>query len=167
MPKITRVFEPRPLDTENFDSKDKYSTPGMVTVTDIFAISSENMDSTYFSESLNVNMAQFYTLSFTSNMIKEADLNFGSLRLLEVDQRLILPIRAMIRLGVTSVDVIHCWAVQALGKKLDALPGRLNVTSIYISMPGVYYGQCSEICGIDHAFMPIVVEGVETEFFFR
>lgn len=114
-----------------------------------------------------IKTSKFYDVSFNSHMVKEADLCFGSLRLLEVDQRLILPIRAMVRIGVTSVDVIHSWAVPALGKKLDAIPGRLNVTSVYISIPGVYYGQCSELCGVDHAFMPIVVEGVETIFFMR
>lgn len=100
--------------------------------------------------------------SFDSYMIADDDLQKGMLRLLEVDNRLYLPVEVNIRLLITSGDVLHSWAVPALGVKVDACPGRLNQTSVYIKRTGVFYGQCSEICGINHGFMPIVVEGVET-----
>lgn len=99
-------------------------------------------------------------VNFDSYMVAESDLVFGSLRLLEVDNRLLVPVKHATRLLVTSVDVIHSWAVPSLGIKMDACPGRLNQVALYLTRPGVYYGQCSELCGINHAFMPIVVEGV-------
>jgi len=94
-------------------------------------------------------------------MVNEADLTEGGLRLLEVDNRLLLPVRTHIRLLVTSADVIHSWAVPSLGIKVDAVPGRLNQTGLYIKREGVFYGQCSELCGVNHGFMPIVVEAVD------
>ena len=84
----------------------------------------------------------------------------NSQRLLEVDNKLYLPIETNVRLLITSADVLHCWAVPALGVKLDACPGRLNQTSLYIKRPGTFYGQCSEICGVNHGFMPIAVVGL-------
>jgi cytochrome c oxidase subunit 2 len=93
-------------------------------------------------------------------MVPESDLEAGQLRLLEVDNRVVVPVDTHIRFIVTGQDVIHDWAVPALGLKMDAVPGRLNQTSIIVQRPGVYYGQCSEICGVYHAFMPIVVEAV-------
>ena len=84
----------------------------------------------------------------------------GWYRLLEVDKRLILPIQTRIRLLVTSSDVLHSWAVPSLGIKIDACPGRLNCVYVYIYRPGVFHGQCSELCGVKHGFMPIVVHGV-------
>lgn len=99
-------------------------------------------------------------LNFDSYMIPEEDLEKGQLRLLEVDNRVILPINTHIRIIITAADVLHSWAVPSLGIKCDAVPGRLNQTSLFIKRPGVYYGQCSEICGINHGFMPIVVEAV-------
>jgi cytochrome c oxidase subunit 2 len=80
--------------------------------------------------------------------------------LLEVDERILLPENLSIRVLVTSRDVIHSWAVPSLGIKMDACPGRLNQVGMYIRRKGVYFGQCSELCGINHAFMPIVVEAV-------
>jgi cytochrome c oxidase subunit 2 len=68
--------------------------------------------------------------------------------------------RTNIRVIITATDVIHSWAIPALGVKMDAVPGRLNQVSLYLNRPGVYYGQCSELCGINHSFMPIVVESV-------
>jgi cytochrome c oxidase subunit 2 len=99
--------------------------------------------------------------NFDSYMIADDDLQLGHLRLLEVDNRLHLPIEVNIRLLITSGDVLHSWAVPSLGVKLDACPGRLNQTSVYIKRPAAFYGQCSEICGINHGFMPIVVNGVD------
>jgi heme/copper-type cytochrome/quinol oxidase subunit 2 len=93
-------------------------------------------------------------------MIPTDDLQEGQLRLLEVDNRLILPSQTSIRVIVTAADVLHSWAVPALGVKIDCIPGRLNQTSLYVKRNGVYYGQCSELCGVQHGFMPIVIEVV-------
>lgn len=93
-------------------------------------------------------------------MVPSRDLEFGLPRLLEVDNRLVLPFRQVIRVLVRSRDVIHAWAIPGLGLKMDAVPGRINQIFTFISRPGIYYGQCSEICGANHRFMPIVVEAV-------
>ena len=98
---------------------------------------------------------------FDSIMVVEEDLMDGSLRLLEVDSRLFLPIEKQLRLFITASDVLHSWAVPSLGVKLDACPGRLNQVALWIKRSGVYYGQCSEICGVNHGFMPIVVQAVD------
>jgi cytochrome c oxidase subunit 2 len=104
-------------------------------------------------------------MTFDSYMLSEEDLPFGGFRLLEVDNRLKLPIRTIIRLLITSTDVLHSWAVPSFGIKVDACPGRLNQASVYVDRLGVFFGQCSEICGINHGFMPITVESVlNTEF---
>jgi len=97
---------------------------------------------------------------FDSYMIPESDLKLGNLRLLETDKRVVLPTNTHIRLITTSADVLHSWAVPSFGIKLDACPGRLNETNVFIKRPGTFYGQCSEICGINHGFMPIVVVGL-------
>nr|YP_009317673.1 cytochrome c oxidase subunit II [Melophus lathami]AOY34846.1 cytochrome c oxidase subunit II [Melophus lathami] len=97
-------------------------------------------------------------LTFDSYMIPTTDLPLGHFRLLEVDHRAIVPMNSTIRVIVTADDVIHSWAVPSLAVKTDAIPGRLNQTSFFASRPGVFYGQCSEICGANHSFMPIVVE---------
>jgi cytochrome c oxidase subunit 1 len=102
-------------------------------------------------------------VDFDSYMVAEDELSIGSLRLLEVDNRLTLPIRTNIRLIITAVDVLHSWTIPSFGLKMDAVPGRLNQVSLYINRPGAYYGQCSELCGINHSFMPIVVEAVTVE----
>jgi len=99
-------------------------------------------------------------LSFESYMIPTDSLEEGQLRLLEVDNRLILPSDTSIRVIVTAADVLHSWGVPSLGVKMDCVPGRLNQTSIYVKRNGVYYGQCSELCGVQHGFMPIVIEVV-------
>lgn len=100
------------------------------------------------------------TINFDSYMIKEEDLPFGGLRNSEVDNRLVLPVDTHVRVIITSADVIHCWSVPSLGIKLDAIPGRLNQTNLLAYREGVFYGYCNEICGVNHAFMPIVVETV-------
>ena len=97
---------------------------------------------------------------FDSVIILEEDLSEGTLRLLEVDNRLKLPIERQLRLFITSTDVLHSFGVPSLALKLDACPGRLNQIALWIQRTGVYYGQCSEICGIKHAYMPIVIEAV-------
>ena len=96
-------------------------------------------------------------------MIPTSDLNMGNLRLLEVDNRLIVPIETPVRALVTVADVIHAFAVTSLGIKVDAVPGRLNQTRFFLKRPGVFYGQCSELCGANHSFMPIVIEAVSLE----
>jgi cytochrome c oxidase subunit 2 len=103
------------------------------------------------------------TLNYDSYMIADDDLQAGQLRLLEVDNRVVLPVKTHIRVLVTAADVLHCWAVPSFGLKIDACPGRLNQTATFIKREGVYYGQCSEICGVNHGFMPIVVEAVSLE----
>lgn len=100
-------------------------------------------------------------LNFDSYMIPEEDLLKGQLRLLEVDNRMVIPINTHVRLIITASDVLHSWAVPSLGVKCDAVPGRLNQTSLFVKREGLYYGQCSEICGINHGFMPIVIEAVK------
>nr|YP_009227566.1 cytochrome c oxidase subunit II [Philesturnus carunculatus]AGI51050.1 cytochrome c oxidase subunit II [Philesturnus carunculatus] len=102
----------------------------------------------------------FKDLTFDSYMIPTADLPLGHFRLLEVDHRVVVPMESSVRVIVTADDVLHSWAVPSLGVKTDAIPGRLNQTSFTASRPGVFYGQCSEICGANHSFMPIVVEAV-------
>jgi len=105
------------------------------------------------------------TVDFDSYMVPESDLEKGGLRLLEVDNRVVLPVNMHIRILITSSDVLHCWAIPSLGIKLDACPGRLNQTSIFLKRVGTFYGQCSEICGENHGFMPIVVESVSSDDF--
>lgn len=104
-------------------------------------------------------------IEFDSYMVPTTDLEVGDLRLLEVDNRVVVPVNTQVRVVITGADVIHSFAVPSLGVKADAIPGRLNQVSFLIKRPGVYYGQCSEICGSDHSFMPIVVEGVSQEKF--
>ena len=100
---------------------------------------------------------------FQSNLVADEDLKPGMVRNLEVDKRLTLPTRTHIRFLVTSFDVIHSWAIPSLGLKTDATPGRLNKMHCFIQREGVFYGQCSELCGTLHGFMPIVVEAVSPE----
>jgi cytochrome c oxidase subunit 2 len=103
------------------------------------------------------------SLNFDSYIVQEDDLAVGSLRLLEVDNRVVVPTNTHVRVIVTAADVLHCWAVPSFGFKIDACPGRLNQSSIFVQREGVYYGQCSEICGVNHGFMPIVVEAVSLD----
>nr|QBC73140.1 cytochrome c oxidase subunit II [Bathysciadiidae sp. MNHN-IM-2013-40843] len=109
--------------------------------------------------------SDFKDLGFESYMSPSNVLSEGDFRLLDVDNRLVIPIHTCVRVLVTSGDVIHAWAIPSLGVKVDAVPGRLNQTSFFISEPGVFYGQCSEICGANHSNMPTVVEGVKIEDF--
>nr|APH08742.1 cytochrome c oxidase subunit II [Glyphostoma sp. JEU-2016] len=104
--------------------------------------------------------SDFSDIEFDSYMIPTNELEPGDFRLLEVDHRVVLPTQTDIRVLVTSADVIHSWTVPSLGVKVDAIPGRLNQLGFFIKHPGVFYGQCSEICGANHSFMPIVVEAV-------
>lgn len=105
--------------------------------------------------------------SFMSYMIPDKDIDeaAGQKRLLSTDTQVVLPIETDIEIGITAADVIHSWAVPALGVKMDAVPGRRNATWVRITKPGTYYGQCSELCGKDHAFMPIEIKAVTKEEF--
>lgn len=107
----------------------------------------------------------FGDLVFDSYMIPESDLLLGELRLLEVDRKLFLPIFTHIRVLVTATDVLHAWAVPSFGVKMDCVPGRLNQISLFIKREGVFYGQCSELCGVNHGFMPIAVKAVPVDLF--
>ena len=91
--------------------------------------------------------------------------SLGAFRLLEADRRLVLPVQTNIRLLVTSYDVIHSWAVPSFGVKVDAIPGRLNEYFLKVNYLGIFYGQCSEICGVNHGFMPIKVEVVTLPYY--
>nr|YP_010692654.1 cytochrome c oxidase subunit II [Notobitus meleagris]WBV80529.1 cytochrome c oxidase subunit 2 [Notobitus meleagris] len=111
--------------------------------------------------------SDFNNVEFDSYMKPTNELSMGEFRLLEVDNRVVLPMNIQIRVLVTAADVLHSWAVPALGIKIDAIPGRLNQGSFKINRPGLMYGQCSEICGANHSFMPIVIESVPINNFIK
>jgi cytochrome c oxidase subunit 2 len=102
---------------------------------------------------------------FDSIPVADDDLQPGQPRLLSVDNRIVLPVNTKIQLLITADDVIHNWAIPALGLKADAVPGRTNETWVEITREGDYYGMCSELCGINHGYMPIHVEAVSKEAF--
>nr|YP_010616513.1 cytochrome c oxidase subunit II [Morophaga formosana]WAU48134.1 cytochrome c oxidase subunit 2 [Morophaga formosana] len=104
--------------------------------------------------------SNFNNIQFDSYMINSNELKNNNFRLLDVDNRISLPMNNQIRIMVTASDVIHSWTVPTLGVKIDANPGRLNQTNIFMNRPGIFYGQCSEICGANHSFMPIVIESI-------
>jgi len=105
------------------------------------------------------------SVTFDSYMVAEPDLELGQRRLLQVDKPAVLPIETQLRIVVTAADVLHSWAIPSLGIKMDAIPGRLNQFYLYIPFQGVYYGQCSELCGANHGFMPISVYAVKPDVF--
>nr|QGX86590.1 cytochrome c oxidase subunit II [Lumbricus rubellus] len=107
----------------------------------------------------------FMNVEMDSYMLPTSDLLPGDYRLLEVDNRMVVPMQLEIRMLITAADVIHSWTVPALGVKVDAVPGRLNQIGFTTTQPGVFYGQCSEICGANHSFMPIAVEAINTKSF--
>nr|WGO58213.1 cytochrome c oxidase subunit II [Blattella foliolata] len=104
--------------------------------------------------------SDFLKVEFDSYMIPQNELMSEDFRLLDVDNRAALPMNTFIRIIITAADVLHSWTVPSLGVKADATPGRLNQTSFLINRPGLFYGQCSEICGANHSFMPIVIESI-------
>lgn len=106
----------------------------------------------------------FNNIEFDSYIINENN-NLNIFRLLDVDNRIILPINNQIRVLVTATDVIHSWTIPALGVKVDANPGRLNQTNFFLNRPGIFFGQCSEICGANHRFIPIVIERISIKNF--
>lgn len=102
--------------------------------------------------------SDFLNVEFDSYIIPPSDNNINEFRLLEVNNRIVLPYDTQTRILVTAADVLHSWAIPSLGVKVDANPGRINQTSFLINYPGLFYGQCSEICGSIHSFIPIVLE---------
>lgn len=111
------------------------------------------------------NYPDFPPLSFDSYIVNTPEIN--EIRLLDVDNRVVLPINAHIRVLVSSADVLHSWAIPSLGVKADAVPGRLNQLSLFRLGPAVSYGQCSEICGRNHRFIPIVLEFISKADFLK
>nr|WAM61665.1 cytochrome c oxidase subunit 2 [Athyma opalina] len=108
--------------------------------------------------------SDFNNIEFDSYMIQSTN-NLSNFRLLDVDNRIVLPMNNQIRILITATDVIHSWTIPSLSVKVDANPGRLNQTSFFINRPGIFYGQCSEICGANHSFMPIVIESISIKNF--
>nr|YP_009229546.1 cytochrome c oxidase subunit II [Papilio xuthus]AAD15667.1 cytochrome oxidase subunit II [Papilio xuthus]ABQ63451.1 cytochrome c oxidase subunit II [Papilio xuthus]ALT55627.1 cytochrome c oxidase subunit II [Papilio xuthus]ANW48046.1 cytochrome c oxidase subunit II [Papilio xuthus]QSZ78091.1 cytochrome c oxidase subunit 2 [Papilio xuthus] len=109
--------------------------------------------------------SDFNNVEFDSYMINYDKSNINNFRLLDVDNRIILPMNNQIRIMVTATDVIHSWTIPSLGVKIDANPGRLNQTNLFINRPGIFFGQCSEICGANHSFMPIMIESISIKNF--
>nr|YP_010381672.1 cytochrome c oxidase subunit II [Augilodes binghami]UDL72047.1 cytochrome c oxidase subunit 2 [Augilodes binghami] len=104
-------------------------------------------------------------LEFESYMINKKKKK--EFRLIDVSNRMVLPYLTQTRMIISSMDVIHSWSIQSLGVKMDAVPGRLNQTSIFLKKPGLFYGQCSEICGMNHSFMPISLESINMKMFIK
>jgi cytochrome c oxidase subunit 2 len=102
-------------------------------------------------------------VEFVSTMIPDEDLKPGQPRLLATDNDVVVPVGTNVRLQVTAADVLHSWAMPSLGIKIDAVPGRLNEVWFRVEEPGMYYGQCSELCGVNHGFMPISIRAVPKE----
>nr|YP_009710877.1 cytochrome c oxidase subunit II [Olidiana ritcheriina]QFZ99635.1 cytochrome c oxidase subunit II [Olidiana ritcheriina] len=106
-------------------------------------------------------------IDMDSYMKPNQELLDNEMRLLQTDYQMILPYNTQIRILTSSLDVIHSWTIQSLGIKVDASPGRINQANMYINKPGIYYGQCSEICGANHSFMPIMVEAINMNTFMK
>nr|YP_009485736.1 cytochrome c oxidase subunit II [Canthesancus helluo]AVZ00872.1 cytochrome c oxidase subunit II [Canthesancus helluo] len=111
--------------------------------------------------------SDFSNMEFDSYMKPTNEMEMSEFRLLDVDNRIILPMNTQVRILVTATDVIHSWTIPSLGIKIDATPGRLNQGSFLINRPGLMFGQCSEICGANHSFMPIVIESVSSNQFLK
>lgn len=109
--------------------------------------------------------SDFNNIEFDSYIIPLNEIKINNFRLLDVDNRVIIPINNQIRILVTATDVIHSWTIPSLGVKVDANPGRLNQTNFFINRPGIFFGQCSEICGANHSFIPIVIERIHIKNF--
>nr|YP_011026037.1 cytochrome c oxidase subunit II [Euchorthippus cheui]WQM87406.1 cytochrome c oxidase subunit II [Euchorthippus cheui] len=111
--------------------------------------------------------SDFMNVEFDTYMIQNSDIKKNSFRLLEVDNRTILPMNTEVPILTSASDVLHSWAIPALGIKIDATPGRLNQGTFSINRPGLFFGQCSEICGANHSFMPIVIESTSVNLFIK
>ncbi len=104
-------------------------------------------------------------LEIESYIVPSENIKNGEFRLLEVDNRISVPIDSIIRILITSEDVIHSWTIPSIGIKVDTIPGRLNQVTFSSSLPGLFFGQCSEICGANHSFIPIAIEVVPLKTF--
>nr|ALO70409.1 cytochrome c oxidase subunit 2 [Brachygluta helferi] len=111
--------------------------------------------------------SDFKNVEFDSYMIPMNEMKLMNFRLLDVDNRLVIPYHSQIRMIVTAFDVIHSWTIPSLSVKIDAIPGRLNQTNFFINQSGIYFGQCSEICGANHSFMPITIESISKNYFIK
>nr|YP_009441645.1 cytochrome c oxidase subunit II [Monotoma quadricollis]AOY39164.1 cytochrome c oxidase subunit 2 [Monotoma quadricollis] len=111
--------------------------------------------------------SDFKNIEFDSYMIPINEMSPFNFRLLDVDNRMVIPFETQIRLLVSSTDVIHSWTIPSMGIKIDATPGRLNQISFSTNRTGLFYGQCSEICGANHSFMPIVIESINSNYFIK
>nr|YP_009691889.1 cytochrome c oxidase subunit II [Pterolophia sp. ZJY-2019]QEG58695.1 cytochrome c oxidase subunit II [Pterolophia sp. ZJY-2019] len=109
--------------------------------------------------------SDFKNIEFDSYMIPISEMNSFNFRLLDVDNRIMIPFDSQIRMLITAADVIHSWTIPALGVKIDATPGRLNQITFSVNRISLFYGQCSEICGANHSFMPIVIESIPPKYF--
>lgn len=111
--------------------------------------------------------SDFNNIEFDAYMIPSLELNNNIFRLLDVDNRTVIPINSQIRTLISAADVLHSWTVPSIGIKADAVPGRLNQVNFFSTRPGLYFGQCSEICGANHRFIPIVIERVPAKTFIK
>nr|ALO70570.1 cytochrome c oxidase subunit 2 [Eusphalerum torquatum] len=109
----------------------------------------------------------FKNIEFDSYMIPDNEMNKWNFRVLDVDNRIVIPFNSQIRMMVTAADVLHSWTIPSLSVKIDATPGRLNQINFFTNRTGIYYGQCSEICGANHSFMPIVMESISPNYFIK
>nr|YP_010502592.1 cytochrome c oxidase subunit II [Basilepta melanopus]UXC97419.1 cytochrome c oxidase subunit 2 [Basilepta melanopus] len=111
--------------------------------------------------------SDFNNIEFDSYMIPSNLSENQTFRLLDVDNRMIIPYNSQVRILVTATDVIHSWTIPSMGIKIDATPGRLNQVSLISNRSGLFFGQCSEICGANHSFMPIVIESISPKYFIK
>lgn len=111
--------------------------------------------------------SDFKNIEFDSYIIPTNELSSSQFRLLDVDNRVIIPYETQIRMLVTSADVIHSWTIPSFGVKIDATPGRLNQIGFSTNRTGLFFGQCSEICGANHRFIPIVIERISPNYFIK
>nr|YP_010288403.1 cytochrome c oxidase subunit II [Aleochara curtula]UKO31671.1 cytochrome c oxidase subunit 2 [Aleochara curtula] len=109
----------------------------------------------------------FKNIEFDSYMIPMNEMKNFNFRLLDVDNRISIPFKSQIRMLVTAADVLHSWTIPSLSVKIDATPGRLNQINFFLNRSGIYFGQCSEICGANHSFMPIVMESISPKNFIK
>lgn len=111
--------------------------------------------------------SDFINLEFDSYIIPSNEIRINIFRLIDVDNRIIVPLNSQVRTLITAADVLHSWTVPRMGIKADAVPGRLNQVNFYTNRPGLYFGQCSEICGANHRFIPIVIETIPGKNFIK
>lgn len=109
--------------------------------------------------------SDFNNIEFDAYIIPSSEINIESFRLLDVDNRTVVPFNSQVRILITAADVLHSWTVPRIGVKADATPGRLNQVNFYVNRPGLYFGQCREICGANHRFIPIVLERISPKSF--